>query len=164
MYVNILVNVFFKLLNFAVLAGVGYYLYKKYIKARAEEKINEKEALFKGLEEQGYFLEGRFHALEERKKQEIIKTNSLKHKVEDWATRVSNEQEKKKKEFEQYQAAAWQAGTIKMKYLENQKKLLAVLPQALEDAKKTLRKDFSHANDGSNYVHAVVEKLKKVHA
>jgi hypothetical protein len=163
MYGNIVVIAFFKLLNFAVLIGLGYYLYRKYIKARAEERISEKEALVKGLEEQGYFLEGRFHALQERKNQEIIKTNTLKRKVEDWAVRVSNEQTKKKKEFEQYHVAALQALTIKNSYLENKKKLSIILPQALDNAKKALQKDFAQTGDGQQYVHALVQKLKKVH-
>ena len=53
---NSLIVILFRVINLGVLAGLGYYLFKKYVKAKIDEKITQKEALLKGLEEQGYFI------------------------------------------------------------------------------------------------------------
>ena len=60
-------SIFFRLANFGVLAAVGYYAYRKYLKASLEEKVNQQEAVLKGLAEQGYFLEGRAENLDDQR-------------------------------------------------------------------------------------------------
>lgn len=155
------ITIFFRIANFLVLAGLAYYIYRKYFKYRIEEKVNQKEALFKGLEEQGYSLEGRAEYLQRQLQQQGNKVNEIKEKINEWRQIVVSAQAKRKLELEQFgqKAAARIAiknNIIAQTYLEN-----TVMPEALKAAQAELEKKYRDIDENNAYVQLLLKKLSE---
>lgn len=153
-------TIFFRLFNFALLMAVFYYIFKKYIKHQAEEKINQKESLLKGLKEQGYMLEGKGHNLELRMKFQEDKMQKLKERIQEWNQAVKIEQEKRKEENARlFQAIAQRMHhkneEIKKTYLKS-----IIIPQVVNAVRTDLHKEFADQEKGKNYLQELFTHLK----
>lgn len=154
-------TIFFRIANVLVLAGLAYYIYRKYFKYRIEEKVNQKEALFKGLEEQGYSLEGRAEYLQRQLQQQEIKVDTLKEKIDEWQHAVTMAQTKRKQELQHFsQKAAARVAikneTVAQNYLEN-----AIMPEALKIAQIQLEEKYRNIDDNHEYVQKLLQKLSE---
>ena len=76
-----LMTLFFAFLISSLLIGIFYYVFNTYIKSSLEEKMSQKESLVKGLEEQGYMLEGKQHELELRLAAQEQKNAQLQERI-----------------------------------------------------------------------------------
>ncbi len=152
--------IFFRLFNFAILVGLGYYLFKKYARNAIDEAITQKEMLLKGLEEQGYFLEGKVHTLDMRLEFQEKKNADLKQKIDEWGRYIFTQNNKRQEEFRLNVMRMGQRVIIKNEYLEKQLLRKKVIPQAIAHAKDILTQEFADGARAQNYVHAVVTYLE----
>ncbi len=95
-------TIFFRLLNFGVLAGIGAFIFQKYFKNSIDEKITQKEMLIKGLEEQELFLRGKSANLEKKLQKQENHASLLKEKIDEWTLKVRLENVKKHGEYHRY--------------------------------------------------------------
>ena len=137
---------FFQLLNVGVLIALGYYLFKKYVKAKLEEKVSQKEAVLKGLEEQGYFLEGRAHDLRISASKQDRLAVGLKQKLDDWKYEVVQEHFKMQEEYRIFAAANAGRMQIKNKTVEQHAWAKQLEPQLLAQAQKIIKKEFADSS------------------
>lgn len=151
---------FFQVLNVAVLALVGFWLYKKYVKTPLEEKVNQKEAVLKGLEEQGYFLEGRAHDLEDQRHQQERIANQLKQKFDDWHYEVDQECFKTQEETRIFAVRSAERVAKKNEYIAQHEWAKKVEPTLIEQAQKKLKNHYTPAQS-ADYVHEIVNHLRK---
>jgi hypothetical protein len=160
---NSLSSIFFRLANFAVLAAVGYYAYRKYLKGPLEEKVNQKEALLKGLEEQGLFLEGRTEDLDEQRRMQEQQTTLLMQKVDDWHDAVIAERQKNQEEYRIFAGQAAERIATKNAYVARHELQTQIAPLMMHNAKEALQKKFSDKMNNQQFVHDVVNHLKRKH-
>lgn len=153
------VSIAFRFINFGVLLGLAYYLYKRYFKNRIDDKMTQKEALLKGLEEQGYFLEGKAHDLEMQLKEQEYRGNFLKEKMQDWTDAVVQLQHKHQEEQRLYATQAATRVTKKNRLLEQKVLQKEVLPGVLAQAQTELIKKFANDAESKRYVHDIIQRL-----
>lgn len=154
-------TIFFRIANLLVLLGLGYYLYRKYFKYRIEEKVNQKEALFKGLEEQGYSLEGRAEHLARQLQHQDSTIEQLKEKIDEWHQAVKLARTKREQEVHQFSQKTIDRVALKNETVARNHLQKAVLPAALELAQKELEKKYRDERLNSAYVESVLKKLSE---
>ncbi len=153
------VSIAFRFINFAVLIGLAYYLYKRYFKNRIDDKMTQKEAVLKGLEEQGYFLEGKAHDLEMQLKEQEYRGSLLKVKMQDWTEAVAQLQHKHQEEQRLYATQAAARVMKKNRLLEQKVLQKEVLPGVLANAQTELIKKFANDAVSKRYVHDIIQRL-----
>lgn len=155
-----LMTIFFRIFNFALLIGIFYYLFNKYVKSSLEEKMSQKESLVKGLEEQGYMLEGKQHELEVRLSAQARKNAQLQERINEWQTAVQDEHKKNEIEY----ATIVQAMSVRMQYKNEQIKqdrlTKKVVPLALQHARTALQQKFSDQENGHRFIQNLIAKLE----
>ena len=153
-------TVFFRIFNFVLLIGIFYYLFNKYVKSSLEEKMNQKESLVKGLEEQGYMLEGKQHELEMRLTEQERKNAQLQERIGEWQTAVQNEHKKNEIEY----AARVQTMNTRINYKNEQIKqdrlTKKVVPLTLQRARAALQQKFSNQAIGHRFIENLIAKLE----
>lgn len=155
-----LMTLFFRIFNFALLIGIFYYLFNKYVKSSLEEQMNQKESLVKGLEEQGYMLEGKQHELEVHLAAQERKNAQLKERISEWYTAVQHENKKNELEY----AARVQVMNAHIEYKNEQIKqdrlTRKVVPLALQRARVALQQKFSDQEQGNRFIQNLIAKLE----
>lgn len=154
------VTFFFQLLNVALFIGVGYWLYKKYIKIPLEEKVNQKEAVLKGLAEQGYFLEGKVQDLDDQRVHQERHARHLMQKFEDWKYEVDQDRFKVQEEARIFAVRSAERVGEKNKFIAQHHWAQQVEPLLMEQAEKKLIQHYSQAQS-AEFVHKIVMQLKR---
>jgi hypothetical protein len=154
------VTFFFQALNVAVLALAGYWMYKKYIKGPLEEKVTQQEAVLKGLAEQGYFLEGKAHDLEEQRAQQDRRAQQLTQKFEDWRYEVDQERFKAQEEGRIFAARSAERIAAKNAFIAQQTWAQKVEPILINEAQKKLQQHYTQARS-AEFVHEIITRLKR---
>jgi len=153
-------TIFFRVVNFGLLVGVFYYFFNKYVKASLEEKMNQKESLIKGLEEQGYMLEGKQHELEMRLLAQERKTAQLKERIGEWRTAVENECKKEELEY----ATRFLAMTARISYKNEQIKqdrlAAKIASLALGYARTSLQEEFENEQRGHVFIKNLIARME----
>lgn len=155
------ITFFFRILNTVVLFGLGYFLYRRYFKYRVEEKINQKEALFKGLEEQGNALEGRTVFLQRQIQWQQERVSAIESKIDEWGVAVANANKRRLQELAQYARASQQRVEIKNATVAQNYWRHTVLPRALENAQKELEQEFCNPARNEAYLAEQIKKLSE---
>jgi F0F1-type ATP synthase membrane subunit b/b' len=159
MLANSVTVIFFRVINCAALIGLSYYLFRRYIKNKVDEKITQKEMLLKGLEEQGYFLEGKINSLDAKLEKQETRIDLLKQKIDDWAMQVAGEKVGRMQEYKRNAAQSAQRIAIKNEQITQQIVRTQTVPQALNRAEQTLAKKFDeHAR--MQYVNTLIHRLE----
>ena len=158
--ISFLVSSFFRLLNFAIFCALAWYIFRRYLKSRVEEKITQKEALLKGLEEQGYFLEGRAHNLENKFKMQEERAIQIKQKIAEWNIQVLAQNNKRHEEYKMNAAKNAQRITIKNAHIAGQQWRKQVIPHVIKNVSNDLAKQFADTAKARAYVHDIVQHLE----
>jgi hypothetical protein len=156
-----LITIFFRLLNAAVLIGIGFYLFKKYIKVQTDEKITQQEALINGLEEQGYFLEGKAHKLARTLHQQEKNVELMQHKIDEWGHAVAAQSRKIEYEQEIYATHRMQRALIKNNIINNRYSRAHIIPETIALLQHDLQEKFSNPSAGQAYTDALIHHVEK---
>ncbi len=148
------------MLNALVLFGLTYYIYRRYFKYRIEEKIAQKEGLLKGLEEQGYFLEGRSQFLHQQLERQEKKAEGLRSKIDQWHAAVDLARQRHHDDLLRLARHAGQRVAIKDEMIVHERWRALVMPEALEQTRSQLQKKFSHDALNKAFVAEVLEKIE----
>ena len=157
-----LITVFFRIVNAAVLIGLVYFLYRRFFKFRIEEKINQKEALVKGLEEQGYALEGRVGSLQRQVQWQQERADTIKLKIDDWRAAVSTADKRRTQDLAHYAQRAAERVEIKNSTIAQNHWKHAVMPKALDEAQKELEKKFTDPAQNNSYLAQQIKKIAEL--
>lgn len=154
-----LITFFFRIINTLVLLGLGYYLYRRLFKYRIEEKINQKEAVVNGLQEQGYALEGRVVFLQQQFQWQEQRINAIKTKIDEWHAAVAHADKKRAQELLQFAQKSAHRTTVKNDTLAQNYWKRAVMPDAINKAQKELEKEYADKTRNQAYLD---DQLKKI--
>lgn len=156
-----LITFFFRIANVAVLFGLGYFLYRRYFKYRIEEKINQQEALVKGLEEQGYALEGRAAFLQRQLQWQEERANTIRSKIDEWEVAVMAADKRRATQLAHFAQQAADRMEIKNATLAQHYYIHTVMPYALEQAQKELEKEYSDPIRNQAYLDAHIKRIRE---
>lgn len=154
---------FFRLLNLAVFAGLAWYVFKKYLKNRVEEKITQREALLKGLEERGNFLQGKVFNLENRLRIQEARAQEIKQRVQEWNIQVLAQKNRRAQEYALNAAKAAQRMSIKNSNNAQQQWRAQIVPQAIHKISHALAQQFANPDVARSYVQEIVCRLESGH-
>ncbi len=154
-----LVPVLFRFINTAIIIGIGYYLFKTRIRGKIDEKITQKEMLLKGLEEQGYFLEGKSQELELQLERQAKKIKKLEQKIEEWHLQVRLEKQKQQQEYQQNHIRLANQISLKNKYLYEKTMQETVMPVVIHDVEQLMYKEFEDPQKMNNYMQAIIDHV-----
>lgn len=157
-----LITVFFRIVNAAVLIGLIYFLYRRFFKFRIEEKINQKESLVKGLEEQGYALEGRVGFLQRQIQWQQERADTIKSKIDEWQLAVAAGDKRHTQELAHFAQRSADRVAVKNNTIEQNHWKQAVMPQAIEKAQKELEKKFAQIEPNQEYIAKQIEKIAEL--
>jgi len=143
------------------MAALGYYGYRKYVKTPLEEKVNQKEAVLKGLAEQGYFLEGRAHDLEDQRHRQEHTASLLKQKFDEWHYELDQDHFKAQEETRVCAVRTAERIATKNIYIAEHAWAKKIEPALIADAQKKLEQKYADHTQSKDYVHEIVARLKK---
>jgi F0F1-type ATP synthase membrane subunit b/b' len=155
-----LMTLFFRIFNFALLIGIFYYVFNKYVKSSLEEKMSQKESLVKGLEEQGYMLEGKQHELELRLAAQEQKNAQLQERIGEWQTAVRHEHKKDEIEYAIRVHAMNERIQYKNEQIKQDRLTKKVVPLALQRTRLALEQKFSDQESGHRFIENLIAKLE----
>lgn len=156
------ITAFFRIVNAAVLIGLVYFLYRRFFKFRIEEKINQKESLVNGLEEQGYALEGRVGFLQRQIQWQQERADTIKAKIDEWQSAVISGNKRHNQELALFAERSADRVAVKNNTIAQNHWKQAVIPQALENTQKELEKRFSQSTHNQEYIARLIEKITEL--
>lgn len=151
--------IFFRLLNFGVLVVLIGYLFKRYFLSSIEDKINSRMSIIKGLEEQGYMLEGQAYELADQIKAQEFKCLELKNKIQDWNYAIQHDERNRLFRQELYRSQALQRSERQISQQSKEQLYAKTLPQALIIARQELKKKYADLQIHKKYLDDLITQL-----
>ncbi len=154
-------NIFFRVLNSAIVFGLCGYLFKRYALDSLKDQMREQEQQKKNLYESSLALEReRVLALAKAREQELV-VQRLKEHVRHWRERfevvVANREAEKQRLVQELA----HKNALQQEHLAADMIAYQVFAQARRQAQKTLTEEFARKNAGQAYVHDIMAFIKK---
>jgi len=156
-----IVSTIFRFINFAVFAGLLVYLFKKYALPQVKEKLVEKYAFFKDLENQYKNLINQNEVAKNEIKDQDNLFEVLKKKITLWNKSCDKENKAREKELEliiQYHKDRLEKQT---QNIQHQKLLEEVFPRVIAGTYKQLEEKFSKKQESEKFLNNIIGYMKK---
>lgn len=161
MFVELLVTIIFRLLNFAALIGLFIYIYKKYFQNEIEASI-EHDRLAE------INLNTRIDEMQQRNAElskEIITQEKLceylNERTSQWKVAFQKNTKQRQTEQQARTKKAVERAKQQVKTIEYERMVQSVLPKALERAHNQLKKSFDQKAHGKAFVQDILSYMKK---
>lgn len=155
-----LISIMFRLLNFAMLCGAIWYIYRRYMQSAIEEQIIAQETLDKGLEEMSYMLEGQALELDDQLHAQHARAEYLKSRIQEWQDAITqadkNKQQVHLKLLERINVLMHE----KSESCSRSKAYMQILPQVMARAEHELREKFAQADEQEKFLQALLGKMR----
>lgn len=136
--VNQLVLIFFKLVNFGVIIGLAWYLFKRYGLPDVHHSLQEQRAylenlamMHRDLQQEQQMIEQQIH--DDRKEQDVLKEHLMR-----WLARVDENNKKLLLQREERKKKLQELVVAQQKQIMQHRMLATVLPQALVEAHRAM--------------------------
>ena len=158
---TIVIGIFFKILNFAIIIGCTVYLFKYYAQDSLQQMRDEKEDEFKRLRAQKVDVRRHNKNLDVQLEEQQELCKRLKHNVSIWKKIVLQQKEDTKRErqvmYNQMEhIRLLQGRAITLSKLEH-----TVMPIALKKARQQLEKKFASEKQGQEFIKALLNDMQK---
>jgi len=156
-----IVSIIFRLVNFIVFAGLVAYLFKKYALPQIKEKLAEKYAFFRDLENKRKNLINQNQIAKKEIKDQDNLFELLKKKLAGWNKSCDQKNKEKEKELDiiiQYHKKRLEIQTQNM---QQQKLLKEVFPRVIAGTYKQLQEKFSKKQESEKFLKDIIEYMKK---
>jgi glutamate synthase domain-containing protein 1 len=155
------VAIAFKLINFFVLIGIGYYAFRKFIKGDILFSIAQKEADHDFLVDQQAAFEHKQKELDLRIKREILQCHNFKSKIDMWRKVILHEEDKQEQKFNELIVALKKRNAEIALKKENQRIQNDVLNTVIADLEKSLSHDFKDPKKNADYLNSIVHFMNE---
>ena len=158
---NFIIYNLFRLINFGVLVGFGFYVVRRYILGTVREEIKQKNSKEVALQKEFSDLGNLYkeHEIKLEKQEKLCL--ELQQKIFKWSSVFENQ--KKLEEKEQLQFLKNIEGKIKIQqqYLLEEKIIETVVPQAIKNAQKELKEYFSLDQNSQKFITKFLGLMRK---
>lgn len=155
------VAIVFKLINFFAIIGLGFYIFKKYLKTDLLFFIAKKETDHQDLLTQQTMLEHKQRDLDLLIKEETIQCQDFRSKIDQWNATVLLEQDKQEKKQSNLTFVIKKHKKDIAVKKENQRQQGIILNAVIADLEKSLTNDFKTSQKSSDYLDAIVHFMNE---
>jgi hypothetical protein len=147
-----LVSFIFRLLNFAVLGGLGVYLFKRHALASIHQQIKDKEIVISELKQHRDTLKETLRNLEQQAYEQSLTCSQLARKIDRWHNACVQQKYKENEERQRLITALNKK--ISLQYHNNtlQKLQQQKLPSVVVTSEQKLQQQFSSQDQGTEYI------------
>lgn len=155
-----LITLAFRLINLGVLVALLGYLFKKYALGTIRQRMIEKNAYVRGLQEQYRSLLYQQEQVVNARKEEELLCQRLQQQVVVWKLAIEKEQKIRREEQEERKRvlkehAEYKEQHLALFYLKKQ-----VIPRAIKQAEQQLEQHFKDKQVGSQYVQHIITRMR----
>jgi len=155
------VMIFFRILNFAVLIAVGWYVGKKYIISMVQTKIAERQSRLKNLGQEYVQLKLKQRSLDQYMMEQEKLTQALISKAQRWKLLVDEYHVRRQAEGLQLKKEVERRMTVRTEQAAFMALQHEVVPRALMQAEQELTAYFSQEKHGRLFIDALVHKVER---
>lgn len=155
------VDVFFRILNLAVLIFLLRYLFKKYVLESVKHKIDERHRFVRGLEEHLLAVQHQRDLIVAMIDQESGLSLQVRKRIILWAEAVVVELKMRRREKEQIMRQINAQAVQKQEALLIERAQLEVVPEVLEATKNELVREFADPKLGAAVNSRIMGALRK---
>ena len=155
------VAIVFKLINFFAIIGLGFFIFKKYLKTDLLSSIAKKETDHQDLLSQQIMLENKQRDLDLLIKEETIQCQNFQSKIDEWKATVLREQDKQEKEQSNLAFVIKKRKKDIAVKKENQRVQKIIFTSVITDVEKSLASDFKDFKKGTDYLNAIVHFMNE---
>jgi len=155
------VAIIFKLINFFAIIGLGFYIFKKYLKTDLLFSIVKKETDHQDLLTKQTMLENKQRNLDLLIKEEAIQCQNLQSKIDEWNATVLQEQDKQEKEQSNLAFVIKKRKKDVAVKKENQRVQSTILNGVIANLENSLSNNFKDSKKGTDYLNAIVHFMNE---
>jgi uncharacterized protein YicC (UPF0701 family) len=156
-----IVSIIFRLINFAITIGAGFYLFKRYGLSLIQDRLKQKKDQLDALNAQTLSLEQEHQNLTSQQKYQTILFEQLKFKLSLWNTAFEKLIQERKSEKNDIKAQLDQKVYVLNNHLEKISLEHQVFPKAIEQSRDILEKKFASQAAGKRYLKPILTHIKK---
>ena len=156
---ELIIAVLFRLINAAILFGLGYYIFRRYLSAGLHEKYNDYKKQLRSLKTETRTLEkDREHLIEATKRDALLCTQ-LKKRIAVWKRVVHTDQEEREARYAEYLDAMRARSAEQEKHLTIAVARKEVAPLVLAQLQAALAKKFADQKAQHTYLKKMAANL-----
>lgn len=161
MFDESIITIIFRLINFAALAGLFYYIFIKYLLPDINSDIKNHEQKIEIQQESINQLENRSNQLSQQILDQEVLCSQLMQRVEQWRLAFERESEHKKHDLGELQMKTTMRFKKQQSMMAHKKIMSIVVPKALEKAEQEEISHFSHDTAHASYIREIIAHVKK---
>ncbi len=151
----------FRLINFAVLITVFYYLFKKYLLPTIQQSISDKKQHIQNLIDQQEVLEINQQEMDTILMQQAQLCANLKEQISQWRGRVELELAQRMQAKKELEEKLERLAHRKSDWLKQESIRKRVFPKAIAQARNDLYKKFSNEQHAKTFLDKILVGMKK---
>lgn len=155
------VSIIFRLINFAITVGAGYYLFKRYGLSLIQDKIKQKKDYLDELDHQAAVIADTHQNLISQQKYQTILFEQLKFKLSLWNTAYQKMLGTRKNEKDEIKKKLEQKVHMQNSYLAQQSLKRQIFVKAIDQARTILENKFMTPSSGKKYLNPILIHIKK---
>lgn len=161
MFINASVAFLFRIINALALAGLVYYLFKKYALGTIKSGIVQKQEELKNLQAQAHSLSKQYEKIADHIEEQEKEGSILLEKVKKWRAAIQDLEYIQDKEYQDLQEQAYVRAQQQAVFTAQQQLQALVIPEALMQARSRLTDEFADKTRGKIFLKELVAQLQK---
>jgi F0F1-type ATP synthase membrane subunit b/b' len=156
-----IISIFFKILNFGVLIGLGVYIFKRYFVQNINDQIDAKQNMIAQLQGNNQALKQEEHDIAHAAEQQHQLSEQLVQKIALWRAAHTHEMARKKAEYEEIYKN-------RIKKIAKQEEIYAldvvqkkVVPSAIEQAREMLQQHSMSLDVQQRYTTDILDYIER---
>ena len=154
-------SIFFKLLNFGILIGLGVYVFKRYLLPSIGQEIAENQEALQQLQRNNEQLKEDQKKVEARLDEQAALCLSLGSKIERWKLAHDNHLRRQQESCQQLRQKIEKKVAVQEQNLAREMLNKKVLPGAIVQAQELLQKTYESESEGRQYILHVMKYLER---
>ena len=155
------VSILFRLINFFILSGLIVYVFRNYLLTPIKEKLADKWAFFRNLEDQHENLVDQKDILDIEMKDQDKLFELLKDKISLWKQACQRDEETRENQMARIKKNHIDRVTIQNENLYQQTLLDKVAPSAIKGTYDQLEKKFEDKQKSQKFLGDIIEYMEK---
>ncbi len=152
--------VFFRLINFGVLIGLGWYLAKKHLLPIIRQQLAAYVAYFNGLRKTHRMLKQEQRVIAYAIDEDCKEQAELKERVMSWKAQVHEHNEQLYQEREQRRQVLQKSISLQVKQVAQYRLYKAVMPEAMQEARRQLTQQFAQEGAQQRVLRSIITMMR----
>lgn len=156
-----IIAVAFRFINFISLLGLGFYIFKKQFAANIWDTITKNNNAQQALYNQRLMLEKKQQELDIILKEESIRCEQFRQKIDTWKNIVTLDTIAREKKYHEHKALITAKKTHIALHKEHDRVQTIVLNKLIPALQKSLTNHFSDKQNGADYLNSIIHFMNE---